>query len=89
MPDAGVTDTVDARSRRVDGTLILWWTLPVVAVITDLGVHPVPRLHHRCRRHWFHEQVMRFYRDLANLSHIRGSMILFSWFCVGLVPCWS
>jgi multisubunit Na+/H+ antiporter MnhB subunit len=31
-------------------------------------------------------QVAAFYRDPANLPRIRYSMILFNWFCVGLIP---
>jgi hypothetical protein len=32
------------------------------------------------------EEVAAFYRDPHNLSRVRYSMILFNWFCVGLIP---
>jgi hypothetical protein len=32
------------------------------------------------------EEVAAFYRDPENLPRVRYSMILFNWFCVGLVP---
>ncbi|WP_235633079.1 hypothetical protein [Mycolicibacterium fluoranthenivorans] len=32
------------------------------------------------------DQVAEFYRDPDNLPRIRYSMILFNWFCVGLIP---
>ena len=86
MASTGVTDTVDARSRRVDGELMLWWTLPVVAVIWISAFVLFPGFTPPMSPTLSAEQVAAFYRDPANLSRIRGSMILFNWFCVGLVP---
>jgi hypothetical protein len=72
--------------RRSDGELILFWTLPVVAVIWVSAFFLFPGFVHPMSPTMSAEQVAAFYRDPGNLTRIRSSMILFNWFCVGLIP---
>ncbi|MGH3556659.1 MAG: hypothetical protein ACRDTK_04045 [Mycobacterium sp.] len=72
--------------RRTDGELILFWTLPAVAIIWISAFFLFPGFVHPLSPMMSAEQVAAFYRDPANLSRIRYSMILFNWFCVGLIP---
>lgn len=86
MSDLGATDAVDGRSRRLDGELILWWTLPVVAVIWVSAFFLFPGFTPPMSPRLSADQVAAFYRDPANAARIRASMIVFNWFCVGLIP---
>lgn len=72
--------------RRTDGELILFWTLPAVAIIWISAFFLFPGFVHPMSPTMSAEQVGAFYRDPENLSRIRYSMILFNWFCVGLIP---
>jgi hypothetical protein len=72
--------------RRADGEIILFWTLPVLAVIWISAFFLFPGFTHPMSPSMTAAQVAGFYRDPANLSRIRYSMILFNWFGVGLVP---
>jgi hypothetical protein len=72
--------------RRGDGEIILFWTLPVLAVIWVSGFFLFPGFTHPMSPSMTAQQVAGFYRNPANLSRIRYSMILFNWFGVGLVP---
>jgi len=72
--------------RRIDGELILWWSLPAVAIIWISAFVLFPGFTPPMSPTMSAEQVAAFYRDPAHLSRIRGSMILFNWFCVGLIP---
>jgi hypothetical protein len=72
--------------RRTDGELILFWTLPAVAIIWISAFFLFPGFVHPMSPTMPAEQVAVFYRDPANLPRIRYSMILFNWFCVGLIP---
>ena len=72
--------------RRTDGELILFWTLPVMAVIWISAFFLFPGFVHPMSPMMSAEQVAAFYRDPANLSRIRFSMILFNEFCVCLIP---
>jgi hypothetical protein len=72
--------------RRSDGELILLWTLPVVAVIWISAFFLFPGFVHPMSPTASAAQVAAFYRDPENLWRIRASMILFNWFCVGLIP---
>jgi hypothetical protein len=72
--------------RRTNGELILFWTLPAVAIIWISAFFLFPGFVHPLSPTMSAEQVAAFYRDPANLSRIRYSMILFNWFCVGLIP---
>jgi hypothetical protein len=70
--------------RRTDGELILLWTLPVVGIIWISAFFLFPGFAHPMSPTMSAEEVAAFYRD--NVSRIRYSMILFNWFCVGLIP---
>lgn len=72
--------------RRTDGELILFWTLPAVGLIWISAFFLFPGFIHSMSPTMSAEQVAAIYRDPANLSRIRYSMILFNWFCVGLIP---
>jgi hypothetical protein len=72
--------------RQADGELILLWTLPVLAVIWVSAFFLFPGFVHPMSPSMTASQVAEFYRNPANLSRIRYSMILFNWFAPGLVP---
>ncbi len=72
--------------RRADGEIILFWTLPALAVIWISAFFLFPGFTHPMSPAMTAAQVADFYRDPAHLSRIRYSMILFNWFGVGLVP---
>jgi hypothetical protein len=70
--------------RRTDGELILLWTLPAVGIIWIAAFLLFPGFVHPMSPTMSADEVANFYRD--NVSRIRYSMILFNWFCVGLIP---
>lgn len=70
--------------RRTDGELIIYWTLPAVAVIWVAAFLLFPGFRHPMAPNMSADDVAAFYR--AHVSQIRYSMIVFNWFCVGLVP---
>ena len=70
--------------RQRDGELILFWTLPVVAIIWVSAFLLFPGFLHPMSPTMSAEEVAAFYRDDA--ARIRYSMILFNWFGVGLIP---
>jgi hypothetical protein len=89
MTDSGATH--DPRPpriglRRIDGELILLWTLPVTVVIWIAAFFVFPAFSPPMSPAMSAEQVAAFYRDPAHLPEIRYSMIIFNWFGVGLVP---
>ncbi|MFV1365137.1 hypothetical protein ABQF17_19080 [Mycolicibacterium elephantis] len=70
--------------RKTDGELILFWTLPAVAVIWISAFFLFPGFVHPMSPTMPVEEVAAFYRD--ETARIRYSMILFNWFGVGLIP---
>ena len=70
--------------RRTDGELILFWTLPAIAVIWVSAFFMFPGFLHPMSPTMSADQVASFYRDQT--ARIRYSMILFNWFGVGLIP---
>ncbi|MGV0794314.1 hypothetical protein [Mycolicibacterium sp. XJ1819] len=70
--------------RRADGELILFWTLPALAVIWVSAFFLFPGFLHPMSPTMSAEEVATFYRD--DTARIRYSMILFNWFGVGLIP---
>lgn len=72
--------------KRADGELILFWSLPALAMIWISAFFLFPGFIPPLSPTMSADEVAAFYRDPANLSLIRGSMILFNWFCVGLIP---
>lgn len=71
-------------SRRTDGELILLWTVPAVVIIWVSAFLLFPGFTPPMSPRMPAEQVAAFYRE--NQSGVRYSMILFNWFCVGLIP---
>jgi hypothetical protein len=70
--------------KRTDGELILFWTLPALAIIWASAFVLFPGFLHPMSPTMAADEVARFYRDDA--ARIRYSMILFNWFGVGLIP---
>lgn len=70
--------------RRTDGELILFWVLPVLAVIWVSAFFLFPGFVHPMSPTMSADDVAAFYRD--ETARIRYSMILFNWFGVGLIP---
>ena len=71
---------------RADGQMILVWTLPAVVLVWASAFVLFPGFGPPMSPTMSAEEVASFYRDPGNLSRIRFSMILFNWFCVGLIP---
>jgi hypothetical protein len=74
------------RSRRIDGEVILLWTLPAALIIWGAAFLLFPGFTPPMSPAMRADQVGAFYRDPSNLPRIRYSMILFNWFGVCLVP---
>ncbi|OBJ87524.1 hypothetical protein [Mycobacterium asiaticum] len=72
--------------RRIDGELILLWTLPVTAIIWIAAFFLFPGFSPPMSPTMSAEQVAAFYRDPAHTAQIRYSMVLFNWFGVCLIP---
>lgn len=72
--------------RRTDGELIVFWTLPVLAVIWVSAFFLFPGFTHPMSPAMTARQVASFYRDPSNRAGVRYSMILFNWFGLGLIP---
>ncbi|HKP40502.1 hypothetical protein [Mycobacterium sp.] len=70
--------------RRVDGELILLWTLPALGILWISAFFLFPGFVHPMSPTMSAEEVATFYRD--DTSRIRYSMIVFNWFGVGLIP---
>jgi hypothetical protein len=75
-----------AAARRIDGELILLWTLPITVIIWIAAFFLFPGFNPPMSPKLSAEQVAAFYRDPAHIPQIRYSMILFNWFGVCLVP---
>ncbi len=71
---------------RFDGELILLWTVPVLLLIWCACFLLFPGFVQPMSPAMTAEEVAAFYRDPDNLARVRYSMIMFNWFCVGLVP---
>jgi hypothetical protein len=72
--------------ERIDGQALLWWTIPVLLVIWLGAFLLFPGFVHPMSPNLTAEEVAAFYRDAGNRPRIQYSMIVFNWFCVGLVP---
>ncbi|BBX63406.1 hypothetical protein MSAS_25800 [Mycobacterium saskatchewanense] len=70
--------------RRRDGELILLWTLPVVGMVWLSAFVLFPGFTPPMSPTMSAERVAAFYRE--HQAGVRCSMILFNWFCVGLIP---
>jgi hypothetical protein len=72
--------------RQTNGELILFWTLPAMGVIWISAFFLFPGFVHPMSPTMTADQVAAFYRNPANLTRIRFSMILFNEFCVCFIP---
>jgi hypothetical protein len=72
--------------RRIDGELILLWTLPATVVIWIACFFLFPGFNPPMSPTMSAQQVAAFYRDPAHIAEIRYSMIVFNWFGVSLIP---
>lgn len=70
--------------RRLDGELILWWTLPVLLILWVGAFLMFPGFHPPMAPTMPVDDVAAFYRD--NTARVQYSMILFNWFGAGLLP---
>jgi len=70
--------------RRIDGELILLWTLPATIVIWLAAFVLFPGFMPPMSPTMSANEVAAFYRD--NAAAVRSSMIVFNWFGVCLVP---
>ena len=70
--------------RRIDGELILWWTLPVLVILWIAAFLIFPGFRPPMSPTMPVDDVAAFYRD--NTAAVQYSMILFNWFGAGLVP---
>jgi len=70
--------------KRTTGERIIYWTLPVVAVMWIAAFFLFPGFLPPMSPTWSPARVAAFYRD--HTSRVRYSMILFNWFCVALIP---
>jgi hypothetical protein len=70
--------------KRTDGELILLWTSPLIGILWISAFFLFPGFVHPMSPTMSADEVAAFYRD--DTSRIRYSMILFNWFCVGLIP---
>ncbi|CQD16505.1 hypothetical protein BN970_03513 [Mycolicibacterium conceptionense] len=91
MADIGHIDVAGKQSppnvpRRTDGETILLWSLPAVAIIWCSAFVLFPGFTPPMSPSLPAEQVAEFYRDPDNLWRIRISMVLYNWFCVGMIP---
>ena len=72
--------------RRIDGEVLLLWTLPAAVIIWVGAFFLFPGFNPPMSPTMSADQVAAFYRDPANLPRIRYSMILFNWFGICLIP---
>jgi hypothetical protein len=70
--------------RRTTGERLIFWALPAVAIVWIGAFFLFPGFLPPMSPAWSAERVAAFYADHA--SRVRYSMILFNWFCVGLIP---
>lgn len=73
-------------TKRVNGELLLFWSLPVLGLIWAFAFVAFPGFVHPMSPSLSADEVAAFYRDPQNLARIRYSMIVFNWFGVALIP---
>jgi hypothetical protein len=71
-------------TRRSTGELIIFWTLPALAVIWIAAFFLFPGFLPPMSPTASAQTVARFYSE--HTARVRYSMIVFNWFCVGLIP---
>ncbi len=72
--------------NRVDGELILLWTVPALLLLWGACFLVFPGFLQPMSPAMTADEVAAFYRDPDKLARIRYSMIVFNWFSVGLIP---
>lgn len=71
--------------HKTDGEIILFWTLPALALTWVLVFFFFPGFSPPMSPTMSAVEVAAFYRDPENLPRIRYSMIVFNWFSIGIV----
>lgn len=72
--------------NRVDGEVILLWTVPLSLLVWGGCFLLFPGFVQPMSPDLSADEVAAFYRDPDNLARIRYSMIVFNWFSVALIP---
>lgn len=72
--------------KNTDGELILLWTIPALLLVWLSAFLLFPGFVEPMSPTLSADQVAAFYRDPDHLPRIRYAMIVFNWFCVGLIP---
>ncbi|HTU64161.1 MAG TPA: hypothetical protein VMF89_37105 [Polyangiales bacterium] len=72
--------------RRGDGELILFWLLPALGVTWIAACWMFPGFDPPMSPLMAADDVAAFYRDPDNATLTKISMVLFNWFCVGMIP---
>jgi hypothetical protein len=72
--------------KQGDGELILFWLLPVLGVTWIAAVWMFPGFNPPMSPTMSADEVAAFYRDPHNTTLTKISMVLFNWFCVGMIP---
>ena len=75
-----------SEANKTDGELLLFWLVPVLGLTWVATFLLFPGFLPPMPPDWTAEQVAAFYRDPHKLPLIRGSMILFNWFAVAIIP---
>lgn len=72
--------------QRGDGEIILFWLLPVLSVSWLAACLMFPGFNPPMSPTMSADDVAMFYRDADNVTRTKISMVLFNWFCVGMIP---
>lgn len=72
--------------KKGDGELILFWLLPALGSTWVIACLMFPGFSPPMAPTMPAEDVAAFYRDPHNTTLIKVSMVLFNWFCVGMIP---
>lgn len=72
--------------KKGDGELILFWLLPVLGVTWIAAYLLFPGFNPPISPTSSAEDVAALYRDPTNNTLTKISMVLFNWFCVGMIP---
>lgn len=68
-----------------DGELILFWLLPVLSATWIITFFMFPGFSPPMSPTMSANEVAAFYRDPNNVTLIKFSMVIFNWFCVGMI----
>lgn len=72
--------------KKGDGEIILFWLLPALCVTWVVAYLMFPGFIPPMSPTMSAEEVGAFYREPNNATLIKISMVLFNWFCVGMIP---